>query len=219
MRTTSAVFLFLFAVLAVAAALTHLGTRSAEADLDDDGVYALRGHHARNVVLGESIRVCGPDMEDDNPYDQSLKDDAKAAITLMNTSIGGAAQLRHNLLKWVDECPESERNEDKKIAYATLEFTTGPGCDGGLGCVDNLSPTGAPLYTHSGVVQMFVPLGWHGPLPDDSQYAKLVLSHELGHTIGFAEIYQYCKKANKAKCEEPEKGTRTSAETGSPMRR
>ncbi len=33
MRTTSAVFLFLFTVLAVAAALTHLGTRSAEADL------------------------------------------------------------------------------------------------------------------------------------------------------------------------------------------
>ena len=53
MRTTAAVFLFLFAVPAVAAALTHLGTRSAEADLDDDGVYALRGHHARNVVLGE----------------------------------------------------------------------------------------------------------------------------------------------------------------------
>ena len=49
MRTTAAVFLFLFAVAAAAAVLPHLGEpRSAEADIGSAGTFVLRGTLARN---------------------------------------------------------------------------------------------------------------------------------------------------------------------------
>ena len=106
MRVTSAVFLFLLLVTAAGALLPRIGDqRAADADIIShalnlpDQTYALRDPNmvpaiARNLLLAESIQVCG-----------LFGTDAAVALADINGVLKGQHIVNHDVFTWADSCP------------------------------------------------------------------------------------------------------------------
>lgn len=146
-RTTSIVFLLLFLVttagslLPLTGGLPGIGDQNvAVADIEDSNTYPFgKKVMARNLILGETIRVCG-----------ELETDAKVAINDMNSTLIGQGIVTHNVFIWASICPTGDKDEDEKLGYVEIVFFDQPS----TACTKGTSADcftgrhiGSPLYT------------------------------------------------------------------------
>lgn len=134
-------------IVLAAGLLVWGGPRSADADIHDPGAYTAFGHIARNVPLGDPIRVCS-----------SFPKAAAVAVKDINDQLrrSGFTQTFH-VFQWMGASTYTSTGATDRIDYVLMR--TGsclqkPGKPLPRACImfDDSILSGAPLYTIHGEV-------------------------------------------------------------------